>query len=258
MGGTFGKTLYLRIPTSLAFTSRSARRPPPPNFANSTRLTVLVGRRRLCERFTEIQSALPLTSDSAIIQASVLMAQTAVDQLRILTSSIDHFNQVIQGLFRKHADHDLFYCLPGAGDVLAPRLLVAFGSDRTRYQDADEVERFTGIAPVVERSGKGLLDSLTNGLSQVPAPDLPRILCLLEILVALGHRPTISNPDCEEWTITPQSARWRSSGSVFSTGAGKAALFMTRPFTSARFSAEGLLWHTQLAFIQFGSGGGKG
>jgi transposase len=108
----------------------------------------------LVERYQEIQSALPLTSDSAITQASVLMAQTAVDQLRILHTSIDHFNHNIQGLFRKHADHDLFYCLPGAGDVLAPRLLVAFGSDRSRYQDADEVERFTGIAPVVQRSGK--------------------------------------------------------------------------------------------------------
>lgn len=82
------------------------------------------------------------------------MAQTLVDELRILLSSIERFNQVIQGLFKAHPDHNLFYCLPGAGDVLAPRLLVAFGSDRSRYRDADEVQRFTGIAPVVERSGK--------------------------------------------------------------------------------------------------------
>jgi transposase len=108
----------------------------------------------LADRFEEIQAALPLTRDTAITQASVLMAQTSVDHLRILLSSIEHFNQVIQALFKEHPDHNLFYCLPGAGDVLAPRLLVAFGSDRTRYQDSDEVERFTGIAPVVERSGK--------------------------------------------------------------------------------------------------------
>jgi transposase len=108
----------------------------------------------LADRFEEIQSALPLTSDSAITRASILMAQTTVAQLRTLLSSIAQFNQVIQGLFREHPDHNLFYCLPGAGDVLAPRLLVAFGFDRSRYQDADEVERFTGIAPVIERSGK--------------------------------------------------------------------------------------------------------
>ena len=61
------------------------------------------------ERYQEIQSALPLTSDSAITQASVLMAQTAVDQLRILHTSIDRFNENIQSSFRKHADHDLLW-----------------------------------------------------------------------------------------------------------------------------------------------------
>ncbi len=101
--------------------------------------------------YHEIQRWAPLTGDSAITQASVLMAQTTVAQLRILLSSIEHFSQ---GLFREHPDHSLFCCLPGAGDALSPRLLVAFGSDRSRYHDADEVERFTGIAPVVERSGK--------------------------------------------------------------------------------------------------------
>ena len=110
--------------------------------------------RTLADRFEEIQSALPLTSDSAITQASTLTAQTAVEQLRVLHISIEHFNQVIQGAFREHPDHNLFYSLPGAGDVLAFRLLVAFGSDRSRYQEADGVERLTGIAPVVERGGK--------------------------------------------------------------------------------------------------------
>ena len=61
----------------------------------------------LVERYQEIQSPLPLTSDSAITQASVLMAQTAADQLRILHTSIENFNQIIQGSFRAHPDHNL-------------------------------------------------------------------------------------------------------------------------------------------------------
>jgi hypothetical protein len=36
---------------------------------------------------------------------------------------------------------------------LAPRLLVAFGEDRERYHSAQEVQQYTGIAPVTERSG---------------------------------------------------------------------------------------------------------
>jgi hypothetical protein len=108
----------------------------------------------LADRFAEIQTARPLTTDSAITQASILMVQTCVDQLQMLLSSTQRFNRAIQGLFRQHPDQKLFDCLPGAGEVLAPRLLVAFGSDRSRYQDACEIQRFTGIAPVIERSGK--------------------------------------------------------------------------------------------------------
>ena len=37
---------------------------------------------------------------------------------------------------------------------LAPRLLVAFGEDRERYQRAEELQKYSGIAPVTERSGK--------------------------------------------------------------------------------------------------------
>jgi hypothetical protein len=38
--------------------------------------------------------------------------------------------------------------------VLAPRLLAVFGSQRERYENAAEVQTFSGIAPVTERSGK--------------------------------------------------------------------------------------------------------
>ena len=38
--------------------------------------------------------------------------------------------------------------------MIAPRLLAAFGSQRERYGKAAEVQSYTGIAPVTERSGK--------------------------------------------------------------------------------------------------------
>src|SRR3954452_5470019 len=48
----------------------------------------------------------------------------------------------------------LFASLRGAGAVLAPRLIVAFGTRRDRYQDAYAVQCYSGIAPVTESSGK--------------------------------------------------------------------------------------------------------
>jgi hypothetical protein len=37
---------------------------------------------------------------------------------------------------------------------LAPRLLAAFGTDRDRFQTAQEMQSLSGIAPVTKRSGK--------------------------------------------------------------------------------------------------------
>src|SRR5262249_15635068 len=53
-----------------------------------------------------------------------------------------------------HPDFFIFESLPGAGAVMAPRLLAAFGSQRERYANAAEVQSYSGIAPVTERSGK--------------------------------------------------------------------------------------------------------
>ena len=37
--------------------------------------------------------------------------------------------------------------------MLAPRLLVAFGTDRSRYPSAEALQRYSGVAPVKEKSG---------------------------------------------------------------------------------------------------------
>jgi transposase len=47
----------------------------------------------------------------------------------------------------------LFKALPGAGPALAPRLAVAFGTDRTRYPNAESFQKYVGVAPVREKSG---------------------------------------------------------------------------------------------------------
>lgn len=55
---------------------------------------------------------------------------------------------------RSQTDYALFSELPGAGPFLAPRLLVAFGVQRERFANASELQRYPGVAPVTERSGK--------------------------------------------------------------------------------------------------------
>ena len=108
----------------------------------------------IAERLAQIAAAKPLTQDRAVITATVSMVQALINQLRPLLLDIARLNQQLEELFANHADREVFSSLPGAGRVLAPRLLVAFGADRTRFASAQEVQQFSGIAPVIERSGK--------------------------------------------------------------------------------------------------------
>lgn len=106
------------------------------------------------ERLEEIRTACLLTEDEAVTSSSVLMVQATVDALRPVISTIKRFNEELEVAFRQHPDHELFESLPGAGDVLEPRLLAAMGSDRDRFAIAIEIQQFSGIAPVTKRSGK--------------------------------------------------------------------------------------------------------
>lgn len=60
----------------------------------------------------------------------------------------------LQTLFRQHPDHEIFASLPGAGEFLAPALLVKFGDDRKRFPSPASVQALAGTCPVTERSGK--------------------------------------------------------------------------------------------------------
>jgi transposase len=105
-------------------------------------------------RLQEIKLAQPLTRDGAVITASLAMVQASTSQLRPVMEGIAQMEKQIAVLFSQHADHALFSSFPGAGPVLAPRLLAAFGTDRGRFATATEVQQLSGIAPVLERSGK--------------------------------------------------------------------------------------------------------
>jgi transposase len=106
------------------------------------------------ERIQGVRGATSLTDDQAVIHPNQILVQALVEQLRVLLQAIDRFDMEIDAVTKSLPDYDLFAALPGAGHILAPRLLVAFGEDRDRYANAAEIQRYSGVAPVVERSGK--------------------------------------------------------------------------------------------------------
>lgn len=105
-------------------------------------------------RIQGIKTAKPLTLDVAVITAHRLQALAQVDQLRITLDAIGRFDDAIAALAPKLPDYKLFDTLPGAGPILAPRLLVAFGEQRERFTSAAAIQQYSGVAPVTERSGK--------------------------------------------------------------------------------------------------------
>ncbi len=104
-------------------------------------------------RLMSIRLARPLTLDEAVITPHRLQALVLVDLLRATLVAIKRFDLAIAELAPQHADYALFDALPGAGPSLAPRLLVAFGEQRERFSNAAQLQTYSGIAPVTERSG---------------------------------------------------------------------------------------------------------
>ena len=118
-------------------------------YAHHVRRGELIG-----QAWQQVQTAAPLVRDAALVETSAQMAQALCKILQALQPSIAALDSRIASLFAQHPDHRLFDDLPGAGPVLAPRLLAAFGTDRARFGSACEIQRLAGIAPVTERSGK--------------------------------------------------------------------------------------------------------
>jgi transposase len=106
------------------------------------------------ERIQAIYQAIPATKDQAVLEAGTRIARGLVALLAPLRHNIAAFDKRIAELVNSHPDGALFASLPGAGEVLVPRLIVAFGTRRDRYQNAEEMQRYSGIAPVKEASGK--------------------------------------------------------------------------------------------------------
>ncbi len=105
-------------------------------------------------RLNAIKTAAPLTLDEAVVVPHRLQALVYVEQLRVMLEAIKRFDIEIESVAKQHDDYALFSALPGAGPSLAPRLLVAFGEQRERYNSAADIQKYSGIAPVTERSGK--------------------------------------------------------------------------------------------------------
>lgn len=106
------------------------------------------------KRFSDIKNATPLTNDLGVIEPNKILIEVLMPQLKLFLEGIERMDKEIKRIYKNQKDNTIFNSFPGAGPQLAPRLLVAFGSNRERYQSASELQKFAGIAPVIEQSGQ--------------------------------------------------------------------------------------------------------
>lgn len=106
------------------------------------------------EFINQVRSAVPLTKDRSLVEPRAKYVQALARQIQDLNQGIGVFDEELARVVVMHPDEKLFRSLPGAGDALVPRLIAAFGSDRERYESAEQMQAYSGIAPVTRRSGK--------------------------------------------------------------------------------------------------------
>lgn len=111
----------------------------------------------IAKRLEMIATGRALTNDAAVVESNSMIMKTLIGVIRALNKSIAEYDARIDEVFAEQPDAFIFKSFPGAGKQQAPKLMVAFGEDRERYESAKDVSSFFGVAPVVERSGKQML-----------------------------------------------------------------------------------------------------
>jgi hypothetical protein len=105
----------------------------------------------IAPRLQAIKHARPLTPAAGVIAPQALFVQALVTQLRARRHALADCDQAMAQHAQRPPAFPLGAARPGAGAVLAPRLLVACGAPRARAAAAAARQPYAGLAPVTER-----------------------------------------------------------------------------------------------------------
>lgn len=108
---------------------------------------------RIAQKLRQIHAAIPATGDEVVLEACSRRTAACLAQLRGLRDQIAAYAKRIAAITADHPDAPIFSSLPGAGAALVPRLIASFGDDRNQWSKASDLQRFSGIAPILVRSG---------------------------------------------------------------------------------------------------------
>lgn len=112
-------------------------------------------RRDIVERrLAVVAEAVALTDDPAIMEVMELRISSCLDHIEACSKAIGNYDEELAKCYAVSEDKPIFSSLPGAGPVLGPRLMSAMGQDRERFASREALQRYSGVAPVTQSSGK--------------------------------------------------------------------------------------------------------
>jgi hypothetical protein len=117
-------------------------------YANNVRGDVIEHRLKL------IASAVSLTEAPALLSAGISRAKKCARVLQAYNRSIREYDDRLKELLEAHVDYAIVKSLPGAALQMQCRIIAALGTDRDRYQNPNQVQCYSGIAPVTKKSGR--------------------------------------------------------------------------------------------------------
>lgn len=88
-----------------------------------------------------------------VVRTKSRLALTLARQLVVVVEHITAYDAEIERILRSHPDGELYLSLPGAGDILAARMVGELGDNRERYREAAVAQCEAGTAPVTRASG---------------------------------------------------------------------------------------------------------
>jgi transposase len=109
--------------------------------------------RRLPALYAHLRRPVP-QPDPTIILAYENETRFLAQLLLTLVQQKAQVMRAVQTLFVQHPDGAIFDSLPGAGELLAPKLLVMFGDHRQRFPTPEAVRSLAGTCPVTIQSGQ--------------------------------------------------------------------------------------------------------
>ena len=185
----------------------------------------------VARRLEQIATAVPLTTDPAIIAPLRLVVQTYATQLRSLLEAVEAFDDQIAAVFAAHPDHDLFASFPARGRSV-PR-----GWRPPSAPTARAGRRRPSSRPTrASRPSPNAAGRPAGSITAWPVPSFsskPSTNTRTSRFASLRGRGRITTSSvAAAMTITPRCGRSPSNGCEFSFGAGRLGRRTTRPPTS--------------------------